>query len=73
MSDHKLRSIPRVVQLPGGVKLYPVPFKIVERNADGSPKTFELLPAGTGIYGEDKCALFADEAWIRAANPSKAP
>ena len=37
------KSIPSQVQLPGGVTLKGMPFKIVAYNPDGSPKLFELL------------------------------
>lgn len=57
-----LSSVPSVVQLPGGVLLKALPFKIVERDADGRPKLFELLPPGE----KGTCALFADEEWIRS-------
>jgi hypothetical protein len=57
-----LKSIPSVVQLPGGIQLQGLPFKIVEYNPDGTPKLFELLPSGE----KGPCVLFAQEAWIRS-------
>jgi hypothetical protein len=55
------------VQLPGGIRLVPVPFRVVESNPDGSPKLFELMPPGTKVEGVDGMwALFADEAALRA-------
>lgn len=59
-------TIPSVVQLPGGVRLSAVPFRIVERHEDGSPKLFELMPPGTEI-SEGMWALFADEQRLRKA------
>lgn len=63
-----LKSVPSQVQLPGGVVLKGLPFKILTRHANGSPKTFELLPAGAvpSASDADACTLFADEAWIRS-------
>ncbi len=58
--------IPSVVQLPGGVRLNAVPFKIVEYNEDGTPKLFELLPAVPDDTRE-VWFLFADEKALRAA------
>lgn len=58
------KTIPSVVQLPGGIVLKGLPFKIVEYNTDGSPKTFELFPAS--YTGKTDCVLFADEEWIRS-------
>ena len=60
-----LKSIPSVVQLPGGVVLKGLPFKILTYNDDGSPKTFELLPRDVHLAGPEACVLFADEGWIR--------
>lgn len=59
----KLSSPPSVVQLPGGIRLSGVPFKIVDRHEDGSPKTFEILPRMTSTKPD--CVLYADEEWIR--------
>ena len=36
----------RQIQLPGGVVLKSMPFTIVAYNDDGTPKLFELQPAG---------------------------
>jgi len=62
-----LKSIPSVVQLPGGIVLKGLPFKILDYNADGSPKTFELLANSAALPASDPtaCTLFANEAWIR--------
>lgn len=57
-------SPPSVVQLPGGVRLSGIPFRITERHEDGSPKTFEILPALTSSPVD--CVLYANEEWIRA-------
>lgn len=69
-----LKSIPSQVQLPHGITLSAMPFKIIAYNPDGSPKMFELQPAkqphDTTIDGN--CVLFAQKEWIRAPNPGKA-
>lgn len=62
-----LKRIPNVVQLPGGIRLNAVPFRIVERHEDGTPKLFELMPAGSPINGKDMWALFANEEMLRKA------
>jgi hypothetical protein len=63
-------KIPSVVQLPGGVRLEALPFRVIEHNADGSPRIFELMPPGTQVSGVDGMwALFAHEASIRKPNP----
>jgi hypothetical protein len=61
------KGIPSQLQLPGGVVLKAMPFKIVEYNADGSPKRFELQPASArfDISEDDTCVLFAREEVIR--------
>jgi hypothetical protein len=61
----KLKSIPSVVQLPGGVRLNAIPFRIASWHEDGSPHTFELMPPGTPIT-VGLWALFADETALRA-------
>lgn len=67
------KNIPSVVQLPGGVQLKAMPFKIVEYNLDGTPKLFELQPAGPHDMSKgDACVLFAQEEWIRSPAPGKA-
>jgi len=68
MKRKGLKSIPSVVQLPGGVQLKGLAFRILTYNADGSPKTFELLAKGTAPAADDRhaCTLFADETWIRS-------
>jgi hypothetical protein len=58
-----LSAIPSVVQLPGGYRLHGLPFKVIERNPDGSPKTFELLPDGS----RSDFVLYADKSQIRKA------
>ena len=67
------KSTPSQVQLPGGIMLKGMPFKIVAYNADGSPKLFELQPPGEpfDIREDDACVLFAQEDWIRRPSPSK--
>jgi hypothetical protein len=66
-------NIPTQVKIAGGVTLKAMPFKIVEYNDDGTPKLFELQPAGPHDMSADgACVLFAQEEWIRAAQPGKA-
>jgi hypothetical protein len=66
------KSIPSQVQLPGGVVLKGLPFKIVEYNADGSPRMFELQPPGPhDLSADGACILFAQEEWIRCPAPGK--
>jgi hypothetical protein len=67
------KTIPTQVQLPGGVLLKGMPFKIVAYNDDGSPKLFELQPAGApfDIKEPGTCYLFAREDWIREPVPGK--
>lgn len=61
------KSIPSQVQLPGGIMLKGMPFKIVAYNPDGSPKLFELLPFGAAFDIKDNgaCVLFARETVVR--------
>jgi hypothetical protein len=68
------KSIPSQVQLPGGVMLKGMPFKIVEFNADGTPKLFELQPADGhfDIREPGTCILFAREELLRSPWPGKA-
>ena len=68
------KSIPSQVQLPGGVVLKGMPFKIIQYNPDGSPKLFELQPSDSSfdIKTDGACVLFADEKWIRRPVPGKA-
>ena len=67
------RSIPTQVQLPGGLVLKGLPFKIVEYHPDGSPKLFELQPSGPGfdIKADGACVLFAHEELLRSPWPGK--
>lgn len=68
------KSIPSQVQLSGGVMLKGMPFKIIEYNADGSPKLFELQPANApfDIREHGTCVLFAREELLRSPWPQKA-
>lgn len=59
----KLKSIPSVVQLPGGIRLNAVPFRVIAYHDDGSPMTFEILPRGAE---KAEIWLFADENQIRS-------
>ena len=66
------KSIPSQVQLPGGITLKGMPFKIVEYNPDGTPKLFELQPPGPhDITTDGACVLFAREALLRSPWPGK--
>ena len=69
-----LRSIPRVVQLPGGVKLSGVPFRCVGYDDAGRPKTFEILPDDAAYRATapgERWVLFASEETIRAPQPER--
>ena len=64
----RLKAVPSVVQLPGGIKLQAIPFKVIKRDEAGRPIVFQIMPAGTPLGNDDEMwALFADEASIRAA------
>jgi hypothetical protein len=66
------KSIPIQVQLPGGIVLKGLPFKIVEYNPDGTPKLFELQPAGPhDIKADGAFVLFAREELLRSPWPGK--
>lgn len=67
------KSIPSQVQLPGGILLKGLPFKIVAYNPDGSPKTFELQPPSSDfdIKADGACVLFAREDLLRSPWPGK--
>lgn len=64
-----IKTIPKVIQLPGGIKLSGVMFRIVAYNDDGSPKTFELLPKGSQPTGNGLWTLYANEEEIRTPVP----
>lgn len=61
------KTIPTQVQLPGGILLKGMPFKIVAYNNDGTPKLFELQPANAAfdIKQDSTCVLFAREEIVR--------
>jgi hypothetical protein len=69
------KTIPSQVQLPGGIVLKGLPFKIVAYNDDGSPRLFELQPsdAPVGTTADDSCVLFANEDLLRNPWPGKGP
>jgi len=70
------KSIPSQVQLPGGIVLKSIPFRIVEYHADGTPKLFELQPANAPFDIKEKstCMLFAREEIMRQPwNDGKPP
>lgn len=60
-----MKRPPSIVQLPGGIKLQGLPFRVLEKNDDGSPRVFELLPKDHGPEG-DLWFLYADERLIRS-------
>ncbi len=64
MGKKGLSSIPSQVQLPGGIILKGLPFRILSYNEDGSPLTFELLT--TPVDDDTSCTLYASERWIRS-------
>lgn len=67
------KTIPSQVNLPGGIKLKGMPFKIVEYNADGSPRLFELQPPGPhDLSADGACVLFAREELLRNPWPRRA-
>jgi hypothetical protein len=70
----KVVNIPSQVRIAGGITLKAMPFKIVAYNDDGSPKLFELQPAGAphDMSADGACVLFAHEEWIRSPQPGKA-
>ncbi len=53
------------MQLPGGVSLRGVPFRVIGRDADGRPLVLEIEPPGTPLSGRGVWVLFADEDAIR--------
>jgi hypothetical protein len=66
------KIIPSLVQLPGGITLKGMPFKIIAYNEDGSPKTFELQPPGRhDLSADGACVLFAREELLRSPWPRK--
>jgi len=67
------KTIPSQVQLPGGVVLKGLPFKIVEYNPDGTARLFELRPAEDAfdITADGTCVLFAREELLRNPWPRK--
>lgn len=69
------KTIPSQLQLPGGILLKGLPFKIVAYNDDGTPKLFELQPTNApfDITQESTCVLFAREELLRAPWPDNRP
>jgi hypothetical protein len=67
------KAIPSQLQLPGGIVLKGMPFKIVAYNPDGTPKLFELQPPGPhDLSADGACVLFAREELLRNPWPRKA-
>ena len=45
-----LKTIPSVIQLPGGIRLEALQLKVTEYADDGvTPKMFELMPKGSTV------------------------
>ena len=70
MSAKGPKSIPTQLQLPGGVVLKAMPFRVVEFNDDGTPKLFELQPEGAfdikqAATDNGTVVLFASEQLLR--------
>lgn len=65
MSKRGLKSRPSVVQLPGGILLQGVRFRLTKRDADGRPLMFEVLPPNDRTPDEDVWILYAHEESIR--------
>jgi hypothetical protein len=69
------KSVPSQVQLPGGIILKGLPFRITGYHPDGTPRLFELMPPDHEMGGEGACVLFANlfanEEWIRNPVPGK--
>lgn len=64
-----LKSIPSVVQLPGGIQLSAVPFQAIEWDAEGHPIAFKLLPPGE----RGDWMFFANEHQLRTAKLKEPP
>lgn len=62
-----LRKIPSSVQLPGGIRLDGIKFRITGYDEEGRPKTFEILSPGDEST-EGVWTLYAVEALIRKPN-----
>lgn len=56
-----LKAIPSVVQLPGGIRLEALQFKVREYDESGQPKLFELMPKGTKV-DKDGFVMFGDRS-----------
>lgn len=66
-----LKKPPSVVQLPGGVRLNAVPFKVVEYAKNESPLRFEILPRDVDVdqVKEFVFWLYAHEDSVRGFVP----
>lgn len=64
-------KIPSVIQLPKGVRLTGVLFRVTELDADGRPRMFELLSPDAPATGKGLWTLFADERAIRMVVPEE--
>lgn len=63
-----MKTRPSVIQVAGGKKLHLTVLKVLERNPDGSPRTFELLrdDESTNIEGGENFWLVYAPAEMRA-------
>jgi hypothetical protein len=66
-----LRTVPSVIQVSGGYKFAATPFRIVAYHADGTPRLFEILPAGEQPNGIGRCVLYAFQDFVRAPAPAE--
>lgn len=73
--DSDPKDVPPQVQLPGGVLLRAMQFKIAGYNDDHSPKLFELQPRADALDADaqDMCLLFAREEVMRREWPGGRP
>jgi hypothetical protein len=62
-----MKKIPKIVQLPGGVKLRGLVFQCIKYDDDGRPEIFTLMPPEVAPTPgkKDEWILFADEERIR--------
>lgn len=70
----KRMKIPSVVQLPGNVRLRPIPFRVTEFDKHNNPLVFEMMPRGTTEADTEKEPklvfwLFAQEEEVRKPFP----
>jgi hypothetical protein len=76
MTKKKGIGIPSVVQLPGGIRLRPIPFRVTDYDTNGRPLKFEIMPFGTTEADTEKEPkpvfwLFASEEEVRKVTPKE--